>query len=357
MLLCRYLTHRRGAALLVALAIVLAFVSCGRVGDKDVWATVNGAPITRAQVEEAYRARQTMLPGPSKPEQALSFYLTILNQLIDRKLLLDRAAELQITVSDQEVHARLAAMRAAYPGDVFKQHVKAEGLTPAGLRKQVRDDLTIRKLAQKAILSQVTVSTDEIARYYEHNKADFDEKQTKYHLADILVTPVPDPEIRNLMHDDARNGPEALRKIKALYAQVLSGKDFAKIAADYSEDPRTAPDGGEMGFIPASSLASRPALIRTLNFLQPGQITGIIHDKTGYHIYKLLGRMNAGQRPLSDPGVEKSIRKTLTDEKQEALKAAYIETLRNHAHIVNYLAQQIIENRGSAAGIVTASSP
>ncbi|MGH9396855.1 MAG: SurA N-terminal domain-containing protein [Terriglobia bacterium] len=351
-MLQRYVLCLRAACVLLALGGALGLISCSRGGNKnEVWARVNGTSITRDQVEAIYRSRKTVLPGNAKPEQALSFKLTILNQMIDRWLLLDRASQLQVTVSGKEVDASLAVIRSSFSGDDFQKRLNSQGLTVAEFRQQIHDNLTLKKLIQKEILSQVTVTSGEIARYYDHNKSDFNEPQTEYHLAQILVTPIPNPQVRNLMHDDARNEREAKRKIKALYAQVLSGKDFAKMAEDYSEDPRTAAGGGDMGFIPVSSLASDPTLSRTLDFLQPGQITGIIHGRSGYRIFKLLGRVNAGQRQLSDPKVEAAIRKTLIDEKEEVLKAAYIEDLRNHAHVVDYLAQQILQNHGSAASI------
>jgi peptidyl-prolyl cis-trans isomerase SurA len=195
------------------------------------------------------------------------------------------------------------------------------------------------------------VTAGEVSAYYNQNKADFNVPQAEVHLAQILVTPFPDPQVRNLMHDDARNALEAQRKIQALYLQVRTGTDFAKVAEEYSEDPRTAPGGGDIGFIPVSSISSNGALSRALKSLKPGQITGIIQDRAGAHIYKLLGRLDPGQRKLSDPGVQESIRKTLAGEKAELLKAAYIESLRNQARVVDYLAQQVVQAHASPTAI------
>ncbi|MGH9343519.1 MAG: peptidylprolyl isomerase, partial [Terriglobia bacterium] len=267
----------------------------------------------------------------------------ILNDLIDRSLLLERASDLHIQVSSTEIDARLAQIH----GPVSDGSLKEEGGTaPAELRKQVEDGLIIQKLIQKEVLSRVTVTRAEITSYYAHNKTDFDVPQAEVHLAGILVTPVPDPEVRNLMRDDARNEREAGRKIEAVYLQVRTGKDFAKVAEEYSEDPRTSPGGGDMGFIPVSRFASDRALSRALKSLHPGQITGIIRDRAGFHIFKLLGRVSAGQRQLSEPAVQDAIRKTLTDEKVELLKAAYIESLRNHARVNDYLAEEILRDHG-----------
>ncbi len=332
---------------------VLWASSCAhwRSSKQEVWARVDGTPIYRSQVEAVYRQRGPALPGPDKPGQNLTFQLNILNELIDQQILLERATQQQITISDKEVDARLAQIRSPYSDDDFHKELARQGLTPDNLRQQVRNELTIQKLIQKEITSRIVVTESEIADYYAHNKADFNVPQTEYHLAQILVTPVPDPQIRNLLNDDARNPNEAQRKIKALYALLRSGEDFAKVAEQFSEDPRTAQGGGDMGFIPESSLNSDRVVSKALKSLKPGQFSGILRDRKGFRIIKLLGKIQAGQRQLSDPQVQNSIRQTLSNEKAEVLKSAYIENLRNQAHVVDYLAQRIVEAAGSAKDV------
>lgn len=338
--------------MLIAAVAAASVVACSHKSNgNQVWARVDGAPIYRAQVEAAFRSREAALAGSSRPEEQLSFKLAILNQLIDRRLLLNQAAQLQVTVPAKELDDRLSQIRGSYSGDGFQKMFASRGITEADFRGEVRDDLAITQLIREKIRSAVQVTPGEIAAYYSRHKAEFAIPQDEYHLAQILVTPRPDPIVRNLMHDDARNESDAKRKIAALYAQVRAGNDFSKVAEDYSEDPRTAPEGGDMGFVPTSSFASEPQLNRILERLRPGQISGIFRDKAGYHIFRMIGRRRAGQLPLSDPAVESSIRKTLTSEKEELLKAAYIESLRNHAHVVDYLAEQIVEHHGSSAGL------
>jgi len=194
------------------------------------------------------------------------------------------------------------------------------------------------------------VNDNEVAEYYERNKASFNVPETQYHLAQILVTPIPDPQLRNLASDDAKTPAAAERKIKALFARLRKGEDFDKLAQAYSEDPNTVSGGGDMGFIPASALASQSKILMALQSLKVGQVSGIIRDSGGYHIVKILGREDAGQRPLSDPRVQNSIRQTLMNEKEQVLKTAYIEGLRDKARVSNHLAAQIVEAAGSPPG-------
>ncbi len=340
-------------ALAAAVIGALGAFSCSHNGSGrgEAWASVDGTPIYAGQVEAEYRSRMAMLPDAAKTEQALSFKLSILNELIDRQLLLERARALQITVSDSEVETRLNQIRSPYSDQDFRKRLASQHFTIAALRRRVREDLILQKLVQREIASRVVVTPQEVSDYYARNKADFKVLQAEVHLAQILVTPVKDPLVRNLMNDDARNASEAQRKIRALYALLRSGEDFAKVAQEYSEDPRTAPGGGDMGFVPVASFASDRVVRGALKSLKAGQFTGILRDRGNFRIIKLLGRVSAGQRPLSDPEVASSIRQTLTNEKEEVLKAATIEDLRNRAHVTDNLAEEIMKGAGAAQAI------
>ena len=79
------------------------------------------------------------------------------------------------------------------------------------------------------------------------------------------------------------------------------------------------------------------------------QMSGILTSGNSFHIIKLLGREEAGQRQLNDPQVQASIRQNLMNEKEQLLKAAYIEVLRNRAKIENFLAARVVEDGGAKA--------
>ena len=73
-------------------------------------------------------------------------------------------------------------------------------------------------------------------------------------MAQIFVTPFPDPNVRNLKNSKAQNEKEARAKIEGLANQLRQGADFAMLAQNYSEDPNSAPNGGDMGFVRQSDL-------------------------------------------------------------------------------------------------------
>ncbi|MGB6717909.1 MAG: peptidylprolyl isomerase, partial [Candidatus Acidiferrales bacterium] len=131
-----------------------------------------------------------------------------------------------------------------------------------------------------------------------------------------------------------------------LESQLAAGADFSNLAMDYSEDANAA-NGGDLGFIPESSLnQTDPALKNAVLGLQPGQVSKPVVLKDGYHIIKLIAREQAGQRQLSDPQVQQSIRQSLQNRDEQLLRAAYLSIARDQAHVVNYLAKEVVESAG-----------
>jgi peptidyl-prolyl cis-trans isomerase SurA len=63
----------------------------------------------------------------------------------------------------------------------------------------------------------------------------------------------------------------------------------------------------------------------------------------------MISREPAGQRELSDPRVQQTIRENLLNRKDQLLKSAYYEIARNEAKIVNYVAKGVMESAGKPA--------
>jgi peptidyl-prolyl cis-trans isomerase SurA len=341
---CRF---SASAAWLLGLAVALLMMpACKRqpAGSGAVWAQVDGHPIYRSQVEKIYRSRVGSTGEAGDREEALSYKLNILNELINNQILMAHAAHSGITVSESEIDTKMGQLKSPYSQQQFEQKLKDRGITEGDLRDEVRTTLTVNKVINRDINSHVSVSDADIKAYYEKNKASFDVPETEYHLAQIQVTPGSNNEVHNLKNDDAKTPQMAQRKIQALYAQLRAGQDFSTVAQNYSEDPTTSMSGGDMGFVPESSLGANPMLERVVKSLKPGQFSPIINTQhTGYHIIRLLGIEKAGQHPVTDPKVQSQIRKTLQNEKEQLLKAAYIENLRDTARVKNLLAEQIVK--------------
>ena len=319
-------------------------------------AVVNGHSIMRSELDKLYAAQLANNPQQTAPsgDQADSLRLNILHELIVEEIIEQRAAKLGLTATDAEVDAKLAEMKAPYTEEQFDAKLKAGNLTTDELRHDLRRSLTQNKLLNKEINSRITVTDADVKNYYDAHKAEYNLIENQYHLAQIQVTGQPAPRAGNLQGSKASSPEEALAKIKALKNRLDSGEDFGTIAMNFSERPDTAPNGGDMGFVPESQLnqmrAADPNTFNALMALKPGQTTPVLplldpntHKPAGYAIYKLIAKEPAGQRDLNDPAIQQSIRQQLHDGRSQLLKNAYFEMLRDQAKVENFLAEQIFK--------------
>jgi peptidyl-prolyl cis-trans isomerase SurA len=340
--------------LLAAAAVLAALVLVGCKRDAapsspDVWAVVNGQPISKAQAEKYYRTRvnaQGQTASPSQDE-ALSLTLSIVDELINDELLLQRAKQLGLGATDGEVEDKFTEVKSPFTEEQFQQQLKEQRVTVDDLKQDIRRQISLDKVLNREVVSKISITDQDVANFYNENRSQFNVAETQYRIAQIVVTPRKDPQIRNRKNDDATTDIEARRKCAALAQQLHNGADFAAVAMDYSEDPVSAPSGGDLGFIPESSLnQSDPLLKKTVLGLKAGEVSDIIQLRDGYRILKLVAKETPGQRALSDPQVQQSIRDTLRSRKEQLLRAAYIASARDQAKVTNYLARQVIESAG-----------
>jgi len=338
-------------ALLMAAAL-FPVAGCRHGHKADVVATVNGHAIMKADMEKAYDAQlgEQQQQAPS-PDQADSLRLNVLNALINEEIVDQRAAKMNLTATNEEVDAKLAEMKAPYTEDQFNQRLKASNHTLDEVKHDIRRTLTQNKLLNKEINSKITVTDADVTNYYNQHKSEFNLIQTEYHLAQIQVTGMPSAQAGNLQNSKATSDAEAKKKIQALKNRLDSGEDFGTLAMNFSEQPETAPNGGDMGFVTAEQMQVDPAVYSAVMKLKPGQVTDILpllsgqgKKPVGYAIYKLISVEPAGQRELKDPRVQQAIRQQLHDGRSQLLKSAYFEMLRDQAKVENFFAEQIFKN-------------
>jgi peptidyl-prolyl cis-trans isomerase SurA len=313
----------------------------------DVWAVANGEQIHRAEAEKYYKSRlNPQAPTPSQ-EEALSLTLNVLDELINNDILIQRARKLGLEATDGEVEDKFTEFKSPYTEDEFQRTLKDRGVTTDDLKGDIRKQLTVQKLLNREVVAKISITDEDVSSFYNQNRAQFNVAETQYRVAQILVTPHKDPQLHNRKNDDATTDVEARRKSAALLQQLANGADFTQLAMDYSEDPATASSGGDLGYVPESSLnQSDPALKHAVVILKVGEVSPIIQLKDGYHILKLMAKEAPGQREISDSQVQQSIRDTLRNRKEQLLRAAYMAEARDGAKVTNYLAQQVTESNG-----------
>lgn len=349
-------TGKIGKAVLAGVCALALLASAGcrgqRSGD-EVWARVNGHKILRTEVEKYYRNQTEGQPAPSA-EQAQSLRLSILRELIENEILMQRASKLGLMATDDEVASKLNEIRAPFTKEEFDQRLRERGLSLDDFKQDLRRSITVEKVLNKEVTSKIIISDQDISDYYNQHKAEFNLIVPQYHLAQILITAQPNPQVHNLKNDKAQNEADAKKKAVMLMGRLEAGEDFATVAMNYSEQPDTAATGGDLGFIPENQLqeGDRQAY-EAISKLKAGQYTpplpagdAATHQLFGFRIVKLISKEPAGQRALNDPRVQQSIREQLRDRREQLLKSAYYEKLHNSASIENFLADQILKTNG-----------
>jgi peptidyl-prolyl cis-trans isomerase SurA len=333
-------------ALLCALggALLLA-TACNRSASPDVAATVNDKPISYADLDKQFAFQFGPAMSRVTDDQVTIQKLEFLRVLIDNEIMLQKAEKLGLLATDADVEAKLNEMKAPYTQEEFQKQLGARKMTVDDLKGQIRRELSIEKLFNKEIRSLINITDQDIKDYYNANKANFNLPEQQVHLAQILVTPTEDPSVRNLKNDKAKNDTQAQQKIRMIEARIKAGEDFAALASNYSEDPQTAANGGDLGFMGESTLdKANPELRKLIMSLKPGDVSNIIKTSEGYRILKVLSKEPAGQRDLNDPRVQQGIREGLITRKDQLAKAAFYEAARNDAKVMNYFAQKVMSS-------------
>jgi peptidyl-prolyl cis-trans isomerase SurA len=344
----------RQVVMVALMFLAAAFsVSCSRKpSGNDVAATVDGQKIYRADLDKYFAAQTAGSNQSLSDEEATSLRLSILRELIETEILMHRAEKLGLLATDEDVDRKLSEIKSPYTNEVFQQRLQEQKTSIEDLKREIRRALTADKVLHKEVTSKINVTEDDIAAYYMQHKAEYNLIEARYRLAHILVTASPAPQ-GNESGNKARNEAEARQKIQAALTALEAGNDFGSVAVTFSEDTSTAANGGDIGFVPESALKQTDDLTReSVLKLKPGQYTPIIpltnpnKQLGGFQIVKLIEFDPAGQQALSDPRVEQKIRTQLQDTREQLLKAAYYEVMRDQAKVENYYAEQVLENTG-----------
>jgi len=341
----------------LAAALVAAFLLAGLWGCKsqvsgDVMATVDGRKIFRSDVDKYYDNQVASAQQAPAGEQATILRLNILRQLIDDEMVMRRAEKLGLLATEEEVDRKLNEIKSPYTQEQFDQRLKEKKITLEDFKRDIRRSITVDKVMNKEVSSKINVTDQDINDYFAAHKSEFNLIEPQYHVAQIIVTPAPNPQVHN-QNNKAQNEADAHKKIQMIANRLDSGDDFATLAMKYSEDPETSGNGGDLGTVPESSLRNAdPATREAVMKLKPGQYSPIISltspstREDMFRIVKLVSKEPAGQRDLSDPRVQQAIRSQLHDRREQLLKAAYYEVLRDSAKVENYYARHVLDSNG-----------
>jgi parvulin-like peptidyl-prolyl isomerase len=349
--------------LLVALAAAALVTSCRSTSatapaaaSADTWAVVNGKAISRQDVDKAFRRAQ----NPAQPlsdEETLTAKLGVLDDLVTQQLLLAKASQLKLDVTPAEVDTAFNETRKNIPDDTFQQELTRRGITASEVRDGLRNELLARKVITQEVGAKAAVSEQEINDFFNANRAQFNIPEEAYHIAQIVVTPVREPQQTNRRGDDATTPEAAAAKAQGLLERLKAGASFAELAADYSEDAESSQRGGDLGFVPVSRLKQAPPALRDAVINKPAGSVSVVSLNGAHTIVAVIAHESAGQRDLSNPEVREQITQTLRTRREQLLRAAYLASLRNDAQITNYLASRVVASNGKLPNLPLATAP
>jgi peptidyl-prolyl cis-trans isomerase SurA len=347
---------QRSLALLSLGFVIIAVAACNRTTapagppvTADTWAVVNGKAITRQDVDKAYRRTRDAGTTVSEEEAVLA-KMGLLDDLIVQEIMLAKAAELKVELPQTELDTAEANAKKSVPPDVFQQQLTQRGLTEADMREGLRREMLTQKVITREVTDKVAVSDQEITDFFNANRAQFNVPEEAYHLAQIVITPVPEPQIQNGTGDDATTPQAAAQKVQMLMERLKAGANFRELAAGYSEDAETAPRGGDLGLVPMSRLQQAPPQLRNAVLgKNPGSVN-VAAANGAYTLVLVVAHEQPGQRDLSTPGLKYNLRDSLKGRKEQVLRAAFITAARNDAKVEHYLARRLVEAKGVVAG-------
>ncbi|HEV2835922.1 MAG TPA: SurA N-terminal domain-containing protein [Pyrinomonadaceae bacterium] len=330
--------------------LVLAGCSSGGAENNDntVAATVNGRNIMLQEVERNLNRQTNGNPARLSQLQLAQARLTILDDLIKREVLFQRAEREKVLPTEAQIDGAISQQKeqTGMTQEDFEKSLKAQNMSMETLREEARKDLAINALQDK-YGGKITISDREVEEFYTSNRDQF-KNERGVALAMIMVDPAENVGIK----DDAKNEADAKLKIDNIYQQLQGKADFATVARAKSEDINSVTGGGDIGFATEEALRENnfpPELIS--NFFGPMQVgdyTQPAFFRGKWYIFKLADkRLQTENLTLESPGVRQKITQALTNQRKQILNAALLEVAVNEARIINNLASNMLNNPGN----------
>ncbi len=209
----------------------------------------------------------------------------VLDALINSKLILTRAYIDSVTVTEQEVQARVdqsyrQVLQGRFNGDEALL-ARTLGKQPLQLKREwtddIRKDLLVEKLRAKKV-QNVSVSRREVQQFYETNRDSLGTLPATIDLYRLILTPEADESAK----------AAALAKARGLLDSLRVGADFADLARRYSADPGSGAQGGDLGWAARGTFV--PPFEAAAYALKPGELSAPTETQFGYHIIQLVER-------------------------------------------------------------------
>jgi len=296
------------------------------VGEKVVVARINGKEIIGKDLNRAYISswRQFVQSGQILPEdQQRKLMGQLLDAMIGNELLLQQAVSEGIKPDQKAIDELYHKIQSGASSEQqFQQALQQMGITAERLREQLTNNYVTDSYVKKFAAShakQIATTEAEAKAFYDKNPDAFTH-QEMVHARHILRKFPPN------VTDEQKKAERA--KIEEALAKLKKGEDFAQVARTYSSD-NTAAKGGDLGYFPRGRMV--PQFEEAAFSLKPGQISGIVESRFGYHLIRCEDKVAAGVVPFAN--VKKQILDKLSEDKKQKELNAEIDKLRAKAKV------------------------
>ena len=324
-------------------------VGSGTVDVNETAATVNGKAIKLEEVERGIKAQAQGQESKLSPLELASARLQVLNGLIQKEVLYQKAEKEGVVPNDNDVTIEVNKRKTAsgVSAEKFDEQMKQAGYNEAALRDSVKKDIAIQKLVDNITGKIEPPKDQEVDAFYNGNKEAFVNKRG-VKLAAIVIDPANNGE-----GDTTTNEQEAVLKGNEIIKRLQQGQVFADVAREASED-QSKLQGGDLGYITEDELKQTfsPQIAATLmneKFPVGNVLPTPMQGK--FFIFKLQERnMKDENLTLESPGVREKVIQQLIEARKQLLRESYAAIAMNEAKVENYLAQKVVNNPNELSG-------
>jgi peptidyl-prolyl cis-trans isomerase SurA len=310
-----------GMIFVAALSGVLALPRIARAQQMvdRVIASVDGNPITLADLKAFAAANRVTLPDPEDPNAPST--KAALKGLIAERMLDNEVKKYQGQVDENQVNSYIADFehQAGITDAQLRQQLQAQGVTYKEFRQHSRIQVEKMMMVNKEVRQKINISPTEIKAYYDAHPAEFTVKKERFKLSQILIALPPNPT--PVQVEAARKKADMVR------ALAVNGGNFASLARKYSDDD-SKNQGGELGYFTRGEVLD--PIQNAIENMQVGQISEPVRTVHGFHILKLEAHDKPGVKPLAEVSAEISSKLMTEKAKQEFAKWVETDLVKQH---------------------------
>ena len=285
-------------------------------------ARVNDGLVTQSEYDKrlALTAKASHVPADSDEMRR-----SVLEDLIKERLLEDRAKEMSVSATDEEIQAAVDRVKAQYNLSTdadFDAALAESGMTREDLRRQMRQTITLQKVIGRDVTSRMDLSDDTLRVEYERRKEQFYATPASAHVAELVL---------KFSSDDAQARQQAVAQIEELRGQIRSGKSFADLAKEFSQG-NTRDRGGELGTVTKGELVE--PLDAGIFSEPPAEYPPPVLMPDSIHFFHVTDRKPAGFQPFAQ--VKEDLKKRIADDLYDKRFGDYMDRLRREAFVKIY---------------------